>query len=81
MKRWIGIFVIATFVIILLGVSSCKVVDSYEDFHIRSVDDYGVEDYFCEEELDFARVNNVLIKPVIREVNHYQYRIYLMAYS
>lgn len=81
MNRKLGFVVFIIFIITIWTLSSCKVVDSYEDFHIQSVDDYGVEDYFSAEELDFARVNNVLIRPVIKEINHYKYRVYLTAYS
>ena len=55
--------------------------ESYKDFHVAKIDDYVIEEYFSTEELDFARVEDVIIVPRIHAINHGEYIIDIKTYS
>ena len=64
----------------LLGLSSCRLEDSYKEFFVKGISDNNKE-YFTSEEFDFARLEDVIIIPTIKEINHGKYRIFVSAYS
>ena len=67
-------------VCMLLGLSSCRLEDSYKEFVVKGISDNNKE-YFTSEEFDFARLEDVIIIPTIKEINHGKYRIFVSAYS
>lgn len=64
-----------------VGLLSCFLVESYKDFHVEGIDDYGTEEYFTSDELDFARIKGVVIEPDVWERAWGEYGVYIGANS
>lgn len=80
-KRNICILFIVFVTGLIFSLHSCRLEESYKDFVIENFSNYGIEGYFNSDELDFARVNNVVIVPEIKEVDWGKYVIYISAHS
>ena len=65
----------------LLNLCSCRMEESYKEFNIKNITDNLSENYFTSDKFDFARLENVVFIPEIKEVNHGEYIIYISAYS
>ena len=65
----------------LLGLCSCSMKESYKEFYIKNITDNLNEDYFTSEKFAFARLQDVVIIPEIKEVSHGEYVIYVSVYS
>ena len=61
--------------------SCCHMEESYKEFNIKNVTDNVNEKYFTSEEFSFTRIQNVVIIPKVRAINHGEYIIYICAYS
>lgn len=88
--RIIGTVVL--FINILFNITGCRMVESYKEFVVKNgcnSDDYftfeqlycEVDEHFTAEQLDFARIGDVLIIPEIKEIDHGKYVIYVSLYS
>lgn len=55
--------------------------NSYKKFNIEGITNYDVWNYVDSNELDFARIEDVIIVSEIKEINHGEYIIYISAYS
>lgn len=65
----------------LLGLCACRLRESYKEFHIKNITGNVNEEYFTSEDFSFARIQNVVIIPEVKAVNHGEYVIYISAYS
>ena len=65
----------------LSGLCSCRMEESYKEFNVKNITDNLNANYFVSDKFDFAKVENVVIIPEIKEVNHGEYIIYISAYS
>lgn len=81
MKKISRIIIVMLLLNILLGATGCKMVDSYKKFCFKNISDNHDENYFTSENLEFARLANVVFIPEIKEINHGEYIIYISAYS
>lgn len=75
------IVVIMLVIAMILGLSSCRLEDSYKEFFIKGISDNKNKEYFTSEEFDFARLEDVVIIPTIKEINHGKYQVFVSAYS
>lgn len=75
------IVVIMLVIAMILGLSSCRLEDSYKEFFIKGISDNKNKEYFTSEEFDFARLEDVVIVPTIKEINHGKYQVFVSAYS
>ena len=66
---------------VLFNMCSCNLEESYKEFVVDKISEYDVQEYFVSDELDFARVDDVVIIPEIKEIHHGEYIIYISAYS
>ncbi len=66
---------------ILSVLPSCRIRESYLEFNIKNITDNQSDDYFTSEEMNFAKLENVVFIPEIKAVDHQNYKIYLSAYS
>ena len=76
-----GILIINLIICILMCFSSCRLEDSYKEFFVKGFDDEIDEKCFTSEKYDFAKIEDVIIEPSIKEINHGEYRIFISAYS
>ena len=76
---------IAAIIIFSLGLIfvllSRALTESYKDFYVENIDNHTKSEYFSSNELDFARVNGVVIVPSIHAINHGEYAVDIIAYS
>lgn len=77
--RKIGMSVLL--ITVLLSIMGCEMVESYKEFNIKNITDYLEEDYFNSDNFGFAKVENVVFIPEIKEIHHGEYIIYISAYS
>lgn len=73
--------IVMLFISTLFGLCSCRMEESYKEFTIKNITDNLNQNYFASDKFDFAKVENVVIIPEIKEVNHGKYIIYISAYS
>lgn len=77
---------------ILFNTTGCRMVDSYKEFVVKNgcdTDDYltfdqlyrEAEGHFTAGKLDFARIEDVLIIPEVKEIDHGKYIVYVSVYS
>lgn len=66
---------------VLLGLCSCRMKESYKEFKINNITDNLHNDYFTTEEFSFARIQDVVIIPEVKAINHGEYVIYISVYS
>lgn len=76
-----GIIIFMLLTSIVLGMTGCKMVESYKEFYIENISDTHDENYFTSEKLEFAKLENVVFIPEIKEIDYGEYIIYLSAYS
>lgn len=60
---------------------SCRLEDSYKEFFVKGFDSTIDKECFTSEKYNFATINNVIIKPSVKEVVHGKYRVFISAYS
>ena len=65
----------------ILGLCSCRMEESYKEFDIKNTTGSVNENYFTSEDFSFARIQNVVIIPEVKAINHEEYIIYISAYS
>ncbi len=81
-RKVIKALVITTLSIALIfWLCSLGLEESYKDFYVEKIDDYEKKDYFTLDELDFARVGNVVVVPGICATNHGEYTVNVDVYS
>lgn len=80
-KIYKRVMIVMIFIGTLLGLCSYCMENSYKEFDIEGIADYNVWNYIDSDELDFARIEDVIIVPEIKEINHGEYIIYISAYS
>lgn len=81
MKRSLKIGMILLFIGILSGLCSCRMEESYKKLVIQGITDNTGDDYYSSDKFNFAKVENIMIVPEIKEINHGEYIIYISAYS
>ena len=65
----------------ILGLCSCRMKESYKEFNIKNITGSVNDDYFTSDDFSFARIQNVVIVPEVKAINHEEYIIYISAYS
>lgn len=75
------ILIVILIICIFLSFSSCRIEDSYKEFFVKGFDAEIDDKCFTSEKYDFARIEDVIIEPSIKEINHGEYRIFVSAYS
>lgn len=65
----------------LLGLCSCRMKESYKEFNIKNITGSVNDNYFTSDDFSFARIQNVVIVPEVKAINHEEYIIYISAYS
>lgn len=81
MKKCIKAIAAMSLIVILLGMTACNTKQSLKQFNIKNITGFENEDYFTSDKFDFARVEDVVIIPEIKEINHDEYIIYVTSYS
>lgn len=66
---------------LLVVLCSCRIEESYKEFNIKNISNNLNDNYFESNDFDFAKFENVLYIPEIKEVHHGEYIIYISAYS
>ena len=66
---------------IILELAGCGMVDSYKLFCFEGISYISDKEDLHNKEYEFAKLENVLFVPEIKEVNHNEYIIYVSAYS
>lgn len=64
-----------------LGLCSCRMKESYKEFNIKNITGSVNDNYFTSDDFSFARIQNVVIIPEVKAINHEEYIIYISAYS
>lgn len=65
----------------IFGLCSCRIKESYKEFNIKNITGSVNDNYFSSEDFSFARIQNVVIIPEVKAINHEEYIIYISAYS
>lgn len=81
MKKCIKAIAAMSLIVILLGMTACHTKQSIKEFNIKNITGFENEDYFTSSQFDFARADDVVIIPEIKEINHDEYIIYVTSYS
>ena len=82
MKKGIrSVMIIMLSIGMILGLCSCRTEESYKEFNIKNITGSVNDNYFTSEEFSFARIQDVVIIPEIKTINHGEYIIYISAYS
>lgn len=66
---------------VILNLCSCRMKESYKEFNIKNITSSVNDNYFTSEDFSFARINNVVIIPEVKAINHKEYIVYISAYS
>ncbi|MBR4743909.1 MAG: hypothetical protein IK082_06950 [Oscillospiraceae bacterium] len=72
--------VLVVLLLLLLSCASCGHL-AYSYFTVDELQDYQIEDYFKVDELDFARIEGLVIIPSVKQTSHESCCIYLEVYS
>ena len=80
-KELRSVMIIMLSISMLLGLCSCHMKESYKEFNIKNITGSVNDNYFTSEEFSFARIQNVVIIPEVKAINHGEYVIYISAYS
>ncbi|MBR2914308.1 MAG: hypothetical protein IKC06_00670 [Clostridia bacterium] len=75
------VMIVMLFIGIILGLCSCHMQESYKEFNFKNITGNVNENHFTSEEFSFARIQNVVIIPEVKAINHGEYVIYISAYS
>jgi hypothetical protein len=81
MKKELRYAIIMLVLGMILGLCSCRMSDSYKEFNIKNITGSVNDNYFTAEEFSFARIQNVVVIPEVKAINHGEYAIYVSAYS
>ena len=65
----------------LFGFFSCALKESYKIFSVNMIEGKNIQEHINSNDLDFARVSEVLFIPEIKAINHGKYIIHFSAYS
>lgn len=76
-----GVMIFILCMAALLGLCLCGLEDSITRFSIKNLSDNQSKDYFTSDEYAFARIQDVVIIPIIKAINHDEYTVYICAYS
>lgn len=76
-----SVMIVILSISMLLGLCSCRMKESYKEFNIKNITDNLNDDYFTSEKFSFARLQNVVIIPEVKAVNHGEYIVYISVYS
>lgn len=80
-KELRSVMVVMLSIGMILGLCSCRMKESYKEFNIKNITGNVNENYFTSDEFSFARIQNVVIIPEVKAINHGEYVIYISAYS
>ena len=80
-KELRSVMIIMLSIGMILGLCSCGMKESYKEFNIKSITGSVNDNYFTSEDFSFARIQNVVIIPEVKAINHEEYIIYISAYS
>lgn len=76
-----GVMVFMLSISVLLTLSSCHMKESYKKFNIKNITENITDEYFTSDVFSFAKVQNVVIIPEVKAINHNEYVVYVSAYS
>ena len=80
-KELRSVMIIMLSIGMILGLCSCRMKESYKEFNIKNITSSVNDNYFTSDDFSFARIQNVVIVPKIKAINHEEYIIYISAYS
>ena len=80
-KELRSVMIIMLSIGMILGLCSCRMKESYKEFNIKNITGSVNDNYFTSEDFSFARIQNIVIIPEVKAVNHEEYIIYISAYS
>ena len=80
-KELRNVMIIMLSIGMILGLCSCRMKESYKEFNIKNITGSVNDNYFTSEDFSFARIQNVVIIPEVKAINHEEYIIYISAYS
>lgn len=80
-KELTSVMIIMLSIGMILGLCSCRIKESYKEFNIKNITGSVNDNYFTSEDFSFARIQNVVIIPEVKAINHEEYIIYISAYS
>lgn len=80
-KELRNVMIIMLSIGMILGLCSCRMKESYKEFNIKNITGSVNDNYFTSEDFSFARIQNVVIIPEVKAINHKEYIIYISAYS
>ena len=80
-KELRSVMIIMLSIGMILGLCSCRMKESYKEFNIKNITGNVNDNYFTSDDFSFARIQNVVIIPEVKAINHEEYIIYISAYS
>lgn len=80
-KELMSLIGVILFIVMILGLCSCHMEESYKKFVFKNITGSVNENYFKSDEFSFTRIQNVVIIPEVKAINHEEYVIYISAYS
>lgn len=80
-KELRSVMIIMLSIGMILGLCSCHMKESYKEFNIKNITGSVNDNYFTSDDFSFARIQNVVIIPEVKAINHEEYIIYISAYS
>lgn len=80
-KELRSVMIIMLSIGMILGLCSCRMKESYKEYNIKNITGSVNDNYFTSEDFSFARIQNVVIIPEVKTINHEEYIIYISAYS
>lgn len=80
-KELRSVMIIMLSIGMILGLCSCRMKESYKEFNIKNITGSVNDNYFTSEDFSFTRIQNVVIIPEVKAINHEEYIIYISAYS
>ena len=80
-KELRSVMIIMLSIGMILGLCSCRMKESYKEFNIKNITGSVNDNYFTSDDFSFARIQNVVIIPEVKAINHEEYIIYISAYK
>ena len=82
MKKFLyRVMIVMLIISFLVVLCSCRMEESYKEFNIKNISNNLNDNYFESDDFDFAKFENVVFIPEIKEIHHGEYIIYISAYS
>ncbi len=68
-------------ILLILSLCSCSIKESYIEFKIKGIENFNAGDSSSWDDMEFAFVEDILLVPSIKQINHGTYILYVSAYT